>query len=86
MADTILEVNHLTVRYESEAFQKNPRLHGREGRLLHARARRGPRLSGESGCGKSTLSKAILGMLPYEGEIIHYTKRRRWSSRTPTAA
>ena len=32
-------------------------------------------LVGESGCGKSTLSKAILGMLPYEGEITHYSKR-----------
>ena len=32
-------------------------------------------LVGESGCGKSTLSKAILGMLPYEGEILHYSKR-----------
>ena len=32
-------------------------------------------LVGESGCGKSTLSKAILGMQPYTGEILHYTKR-----------
>ena len=32
-------------------------------------------LVGESGCGKSTLSKAILGMLPYQGEIIHYSRR-----------
>ena len=30
---------------------------------------------GESGCGKSSLSKAILGMVPYSGEIIHHTPR-----------
>lgn len=28
-------------------------------------------LVGESGCGKSTLAKAILGLIPYTGEILH---------------
>ena len=32
-------------------------------------------LVGASGCGKSTLSKAILGMMPHQGELIHYSKR-----------
>ena len=31
-------------------------------------------LTGESGCGKSTLAKAILGLVPYTGEIIHASK------------
>ena len=31
-------------------------------------------LVGESGCGKSTLAKAILGLVPYTGEIIHASK------------
>lgn len=31
-------------------------------------------LVGESGCGKSTLAKAILGLVPYTGEIVHASK------------
>lgn len=31
-------------------------------------------LVGESGCGKSTLAKAILGLVPYTGEIRHFSQ------------
>ena len=76
MDELILEVNHVTVSYADRGlFRKRSRpptvqdvsfaMH--RGEILG--------LVGESGCGKSTLSKAILGMLPYQGEIIHYSKR-----------
>ena len=30
-------------------------------------------LVGESGSGKSTIAKSILGLIPYEGQIVHYS-------------
>jgi len=76
MADSILQVNHVSISYENGGlFRKGPR--HTVVRDVSFSVERGEILGlvGESGCGKSTLSKAILGMLPYEGEIIHYTKR-----------
>ena len=76
MADTILPVNHVSVSYTDggilrraapKRIVQDVSFSVEKGEILG--------LVGESGCGKSTLSKAILGMLPYEGEIIHYTKR-----------
>ena len=77
MADLVLQVNHVNVVYDSDSgfFRKKPGFHAvrdvsftiEQGEIMG--------LVGESGCGKSTLSKAILGMQPYTGEIIHYTKR-----------
>ena len=76
MADTILQVNHVSISYtdsgilrkaEPKRIVKDVSFSMERGEILG--------LVGESGCGKSTLSKAILGMLPYEGEITHYTKR-----------
>ena len=76
MDDLILQVNHVSIAYQDAGFLKKTKrpptvkdvsFELRKGEILG--------LVGESGCGKSTLSKAILGMLPYEGEIIHYTKR-----------
>ena len=76
MADTILQVNHVSVSYTDGGILRRaaPK---RIVRDVSFSMERGEILGlvGESGCGKSTLSKAILGMLPYEGEIIHYTKR-----------
>jgi len=76
MSDTILQVNHVSVRYGGGGL-----LHRQPGFLavddVSFSVERGEILGlvGESGCGKSTLSKAILGMLPYEGEISHFTRR-----------
>ncbi len=77
MADLVLQVNHVDIVYDSDSgfFRKKPGFHAvkdvsfsmEQGEILG--------LVGESGCGKSTLSKAILGMQPYTGEIVHYTKR-----------
>jgi len=76
MADSILQVNHVSVSYDNGGFFRKAAKHTIV-RDVSFSVERGEILGlvGESGCGKSTLSKAILGMLPYEGEIIHYTKR-----------
>lgn len=76
MDELILQVNNVSVSYQDRGlFRRSDRpptvkdvsfdLH--RGEILG--------LVGESGCGKSTLSKAILGMLPYQGEIVHFSKR-----------
>ena len=76
MPEKILEVNNVSVAYTnggvlhkgvSRTAVKNVSFHVEKGEILG--------LVGESGCGKSTLSKAILGMLPYSGEIIHRSPR-----------
>jgi len=76
MAESILQVNHVSVSYDAGSLfrRREPRTVVKDvsftveqGEILG--------LVGESGCGKSTLSKAILGMLPYEGEITHLSKR-----------
>ena len=74
--DLILKLNDVSVCYRTTGLfrtslrpptVKNVSFELHRGEILG--------LVGESGCGKSTLSKAILGMLPYQGEIVHYTKR-----------
>ena len=74
--DLILKLNDVSVCYETSGIfgkklrpptVKNVSFELHRGEILG--------LVGESGCGKSTLSKAILGMLPHRGELIHYSKR-----------
>ena len=74
--DLILKLNDVSVCYETSGIfgkklrpptVKNVSFELHRGEILG--------LVGESGCGKSTLSKAILGMLPHQGELIHYSKR-----------
>ena len=76
MAEKVLEVNNLRVAYsdggpvrrgQSHEAVKGVSFSVEKGEILG--------LVGESGCGKSSLSKAILGMVPYTGEIIHHTPR-----------
>ena len=76
MAEKVLEVNNVSVEYSTggvftkgatQRAVKNVSFSVEKGEILG--------LVGESGCGKSSLSKAILGMVPYTGEIIHHTPR-----------
>ena len=77
MADLVLQVNHVDVVYDDSAgfFRKKPGYHAVRDVSFSIEQGEIMGLVGESGCGKSTLSKAILGMQPYTGEILHYTKR-----------
>jgi len=76
MGEAVLQVKNLSVSYErggifrsgaAFAAVKNVSFDVCGGEILG--------LVGESGCGKSTLSKAVLGMLPFEGEVLHATRR-----------
>ena len=77
MADLVLQVNHVDVVYDSDSgfFRKKPGFHAVKDVSFSIEQGEIMGLVGESGCGKSTLSKAILGMQPYSGEILHHTKR-----------
>ena len=77
MADLVLKVDHVDVVYDDNAgfFRKKPGFHAVKDVSFTIEQGEIMGLVGESGCGKSTLSKAILGMQPYTGEIVHYTKR-----------
>ncbi len=77
MADLVLQVNHVDVVYDDNVgfFRKKPGYHAVKDVSFSIEQGEIMGLVGESGCGKSTLSKAILGMQPYTGEILHYTKR-----------
>ena len=76
MAEKVLEVKNLCVEYSTggllrkgnvQEAVRNVSFSVGKGEILG--------LVGESGCGKSSLSKAILGMVPYTGEVIHHTPR-----------
>ena len=77
MADLVLQVDHVDVVYDSDSgfFRKKPGFHAVKDVSFSIEQGEIMGLVGESGCGKSTLSKAILGMQPYAGQILHYTKR-----------
>jgi len=62
----ILEVKNLSVGYNSHLAVKNISFSLEEGKTLA--------LLGPNGAGKSTIFKAILGLLPYQGDIIWHKK------------
>ena len=62
MSDDILEVKSVNAGYsDKKGVLKNVSLNIKHNEFFG--------LVGESGCGKSTLSRAILGLLPFEGSI-----------------
>ncbi|MGX8684716.1 MAG: ATP-binding cassette domain-containing protein, partial [Lachnospiraceae bacterium] len=68
----ILEIEHVTNRYRDSGagfFSKDKmtRVLNDVSLTIHTDEIFG--LVGESGCGKSTLGKAVLGMIPFDGEI-----------------
>jgi len=87
MADKILEVNNVSVFYSTGGvFTKGKQqlavndvsFSMERGEILG--------LVGESGCGKSSLSKAILGMIPHTGEVIHHSPRPMMVFQDPAAS
>ena len=87
MADKILEVNNVSVFYSTggvftkgkqQQAVKNVSFSMERGEILG--------LVGESGCGKSSLSKAILGMIPHTGEVIHHSPRPMMVFQDPAAS
>ncbi|MDO4417533.1 MAG: ABC transporter ATP-binding protein [Eubacteriales bacterium] len=69
--EEILEISHVTNRYRDSgglfSKAKTTRVLNDVSLTIHRDELFG--LVGESGCGKSTLGKAVLGLIPYEGEI-----------------
>ena len=71
-SEEILEVKHVTNRYKDSGpgfFSRSrmTRVLNDVSLTIHRDEIFG--LVGESGCGKSTLGKAVLGLIPFEGEI-----------------
>ena len=83
-SEEIVEISHVTNRYRNSGsgfFSKNKttRVLNDVSLTIHRDEIFG--LVGESGCGKSTLGKAVLGLIPFEGEIrvsgMKYSRKNR---------
>ena len=75
--DILLETRNLSVEFplkKKSFFEKQKMLSAVSDVSIQIRKGETFGLVGESGCGKSTLAKAILGLVPYTGEIIHASK------------
>jgi oligopeptide/dipeptide ABC transporter ATP-binding protein len=82
--EEILEISHVTNRYRDSGagfFSKSKmtRVLNDVSLTIHRDEIFG--LVGESGCGKSTLGKAVLGLIPFEGQIrvngMEYSRKNR---------
>lgn len=74
MTDNILTVSELNVSFQDRSkglFGKNNQIHVLKDISFEMKQGEILGLVGESGSGKSTLAKAILGLVPYQGEIGH---------------
>ena len=74
MADSILTVSDLNVSFLDRSkglFGKKKQIHVLKDISFEMKQGEILGLVGESGSGKSTLAKSILGLLPFEGEIVH---------------
>lgn len=87
MAEKILEVNNVSVSYSTGGVFTRGKVQQAvrdvsfsmdSGEILG--------LVGESGCGKSSLSKAILGMVPYTGQVIHHSPRPQMVFQDPAGS
>ena len=58
----MLDIQNITVEYDGKPFLRDFSLHMKRGEIIS--------LVGESGSGKTTVIRSILGLLPYEGELI----------------
>jgi len=66
MAETILKVKNLNVKFGKEEIIKNLSFEVKKGEFLT--------LLAPNGSGKTTLLKSILGLIPYEGKITWFRK------------
>lgn len=74
MADSILTVSDLNVSFLDRSkglFGKKKQIHVLKDISFEMKQGEILGLVGESGSGKSTLAKSILGLIPFEGEIVH---------------
>jgi zinc transport system ATP-binding protein len=65
----IIEIRHLSVRYEGELVLNDLNFSVQKGEIVA--------IVGPNGSGKTTLIRAILRLVPYEGEILVRGKRMR---------
>ena len=83
-SEEILEISHVTNRYRDSGTgffsrSKMTRVLNDVDLTIHRDEIFG--LVGESGCGKSTLGKAVLGLIPFDGQIkvagMEYSRKKR---------
>ncbi len=67
MAETVLQVNNLNVSYGEHQVIENLSFSVKRGEALI--------VLGPNGAGKTTLLRAILGLLPYQGEVVWSAKK-----------
>ncbi|WP_457570359.1 ABC transporter ATP-binding protein [Desulfurobacterium sp.] len=67
--DTVLRVENLSVTFENKGILKSEVFHAVKGVSFSLHKGEVLGIVGQSGSGKTTVGRAILGLVPYEGEI-----------------